>query len=112
MKFLFVLCLFFSVSVWGAFINGSDIPLMDGLVIDENDSFSFDTPEGQIMTVTAKTTASTKAVSSFYEESLKALGWQKKSTNQYRRDQDELTLQVVPGKTSTTLKLQLTFTNK
>jgi len=112
MKFLFALCLFFSVTAWGAFINGSDVPLMDGLVIDENDSFSFDTPEGQIMTITAKTTSSAKAVSSFYEESLTALGWQKKSTNLYRRDQDELTLQVIPGKASTTLKLQLTFANK
>ena len=112
MKFLFVLLILFSFGVTAAFINGSDIPLMDGMTIDENDSFSFDSPEGQIMTVTTRTKASAKEILKFYEESLSALGWQKTSQTTYHRDQDELTLQILSGKALTTLKLQLTFANK
>ena len=112
MKYLLALCLFLSFSANAAFVNGTDVPLMDGFVVNENDSFSFDTPEGQIITVIAQTTASKKEVLRFYQESLNALGWQQKTGTKYYRDQDELSLDVTPQKEKTKVKLQLTFANK
>ena len=112
MKFFLIICLLVSLSVQAQFLPNTDIPMMDGLIIDENDSFSFDTPEGQIMTVTARTTASAKEILAFYKESLEALGWNRKSATEYRRDQDNLVLKIVPSARQNTVKLQLTFANK
>ena len=112
MKILWVLLLFVSIAVRAAFVPGTDVPLMDGLVVDENDSFSFDTPAGQIMTVSAQTTAPVKEVKAFYGESLPALGWQQISATQYHRDQDELSLQISSIAHKTSVKIQMTFANK
>ena len=112
MKYLLVLCLFWAVSLQAAFLNGTDVPLMDDFVINENDSFSFDTPAGQIMTVIATGSSSKKEILSFYKESLNALGWQQKTTTKYVRDQDELVLNITPQKKSTQIKIQLTLANK
>ena len=112
MKFLFFLFLLFSLTVHAEFFSGTDIPLMDGMTVDENEGFSFDTPAGQIMTISAVSTSSKKEILDFYKESLKALGWQQKSDKEYHRDQDELTLQLTSLKGKTILKLQLTFANK
>ena len=112
MRIFAVLFLLLSFSVRAAFLQGTDVPLMDDAVINENDSFSFDTPAGQIMTVTAQTSSSSKEVIEFYKESLSALGWKQISSTEYQRDQDELTLQVESRKNMTLLKLQLTFSNK
>ena len=112
MKFLLALWLMLAFSVQAAFVPGTDVPLMDGLVVDENEGFSFDTPEGQIMTIVATSDASAKEITSFYQESLSALGWKTMAVNQYRRDQDELMLKITSAAGKTVLKLQLTFANK
>ena len=111
MKVLAVLFLVLSISARAAFLSGTDVPLMDDAVVNENESFSFDTPAGQIMTVTVKSSMSKKEVIDFYKESLGALGWQQVSSTEYHRDQDELTLQVESKDHATILKLQLTFAN-
>jgi len=112
MKYLFVLCLFWAISTQAAFLNGTDIPLMDDFVINENDSFSFDTPAGQIMTVIATGSASKKEILAFYKESLNALGWQQKTDTKYVRDQDELVLNITQQKKATKVKIQITLANK
>jgi len=113
MRFVFALCLvFFCVFAHATFIESTDIPLMDGMEVDENDSFSFDTPSGQIMTVSARTKLSTQEVQSFYQSALAELGWQKRNKTTYYRDQDELTLQIAPVAHGTSLKIQFTFANK
>ena len=114
MKGLLFFCglLLWSVSLWAGFIESTDIPLMDGLQINESDSFSFDTPEGQIMMVQAQTESSPREVLTFYQAALKELGWQQKSATTYQRDQDLLVLQVVSQKQKTILKIQYTFANK
>ncbi|MBQ3695851.1 MAG: hypothetical protein II938_02640 [Alphaproteobacteria bacterium] len=112
MKYFFVLFLLLCLPLRAEFLAGTDVPLMDGLIVNENDTVSFDTPSGQILSLTAQTSASKKEILNFYHESLLALGWQQKSQQKYRRDQDELILQVIPTKLKTIVKLQLTFANK
>lgn len=114
MKAIFVLCLFLSLSVMAQtdFIPGTDdLPMMDKMVVDENETISFDTPAGQILNVTAKTPLSGSKVLSFYDASLAALGWQKKSTGHYKRDKDEIIIQTQPKSNGTTVRFQVTTPN-
>ena len=109
----FFLFLLFSVPSLAGFIADTDIPLMDELVVDEEETFSFDTPAGQIVTFVARTDRSAEDVRSFYHAALQELGWRKASSTQYRRDQDELFLQVIALKNGgSSLKIQFTFSNK
>ena len=114
MKLFVYACMMLLFSVVGraAFFADTDVPLMDNLVVDENESFSFDTPAGQIVTFVAKTSSTAKEVQSFYEVALEELGWQKVSVRRYKRDQDELELQISKLKGQTLVKIQLTFVNK
>ena len=114
MKLFFFICvmLFASVAGQAAFWADTDIPLMDNFVVDENESFSFDTPAGQIMTFIAKTTSSPKDVAAFYKIALQELGWKQVSEKKYKRDQDELDLQISNLKGEIFVKIQLTFLNK
>ena len=113
MKRIVALCfMFFCALAHATFIGSTDVPLMDGMEINENDGFSFDTPSGQIMTISAHTKASVQEVKSFYQNTLAELGWQKKNNTTYHRDQDELVLQVVSASKGSNLKIQFTFANK
>ena len=112
-KIIFLGMLLFSFFVRAAFWAGTDIPLLDDFVVDENEGFSFDTPAGQILTISGSTKSSASSVKTFYKDSLTALGWTQKSATTYKRDQDELTLQLdSTTKGKTTVKLQITFANK
>ena len=115
MKYLITfLALFFCTSLaWGQnFIPGTeDIPLMENLAMDENETISFDTPAGQIMQVQAKTNLSPKAVQTFYENTLPAIGWQKNGPNSYHRGQDKMTLSTKTTGTTTIVKFQMTIPN-
>ena len=111
-KCLIAFILLFCVIAHAEFLSGTDIPLTDDMIVDENESFSFDSPAGQILTISAKTTMAPAQLRSFYKESLTALGWRQMSGSEYRRDQDELSLQITPTKGGSTLKLQLTYANK
>ena len=114
MKFVLALCLFFSVAVYAQsdFVPGTeDLPLMEKMVIDENETISFDTPAGQILNVTAKTPVSSQKVLSFYANTLPALGWQKKSGNSYKRDRDEIVIQTQSSQTGTSVLFQVTTPN-
>ena len=114
MKLLLCFCVLFLFQGMGqaAFLADTDVPLMDDLVVDENESFSFDTPAGQIMTFVAKTLNSVKDVNAFYKTALQELGWKQVSVERYTRDQDELVLQIFTAKGKTVVKIQLTFVNK
>lgn len=107
-----ILLLFFALVAHAEFVGETDIPLMDGMQINENESFSFDVPAGQIMGFTATSKKSVAEVRDFYQTALEELGWQKKSANLYRRDQDELNLQISPQKNGTSIKIQYSFSNK
>ncbi len=111
--FCFVLLVFSPIRALGQdFIPGTeDIPLMEGLSIDENETVIFDSPDGQIMTVLAKTSQKSQDVKRFYKASLTALGWKEISPSTYQRGQDALSLTVSPQQDSTSVKFQITIPN-
>ena len=94
------------------FIAGTeDIPLMDNMVIEDSETVSFDTPDGQILNLTGYTKAPQSQVKKFYNNTLKTLGWIPKKDNTYTRDKDELSLTFIPTKKGTHVNFQLTTTN-
>ena len=101
-----------AVCVHAEFVADTDIPLMDGLQVIEGESFSFDVPAGQIVGFGAVTTKSVAEVKDFYQTALMELGWQKQSDTVYRRDQDELTLQISRQKKKTLVKIQYALPNR
>lgn len=52
-----------------------DIPLMDGLQIEPELGFAFDSPSGRIVMIFASTALSDVEIRQFYSETLKNLGW-------------------------------------
>ena len=76
-----------------AFLTGTeDIPLMDGVVLVPAEDFDFDSPAGQILILKAKTKLSREAVGSFYDKTLRAMGWKKVRVGIYTRGGDEFKL--------------------
>jgi len=113
MKFLGACCLVcFVCGAHAAFVGRTDIPLMEGMIINEADGYSFDTPAGQLAGFSAEIAKTPKEVQEFYRDSLMELGWQKKSETRYVREQDELILQVKPYKKGSEIKMQYTFPNE
>ena len=99
MKKFFVLLsmVVLSGSVWATtFLPGSeDIPLMDGLHIQNSDNFLFDTPDGKVLVIKASSQNITAdAFLSFYQKTLNQLGWKGHSLTQYARENDSLSLTV------------------
>ena len=94
------------------FFADTDIPIMDHIIINETDTFSFDTPAGQIISVSCKTPSTKEEVENFYRETLSALGWNEQSYMTYTRDQDKLLIKIFPTQQGTNLQLQLTYKNK
>jgi len=70
------------------FVEGlEDIPLMQGLTQLEDENISFDVPEGAFKSIKLETkTLTQKEILTFYEESLKNLGWRKTAKNTYERE--------------------------
>ncbi len=93
------------------FLPGTDdIPLMDGIELTESSDFSFDTPAGQILTLSGETAQSPEDVRSFYGKTLTALGWVRKGKDAYTRDGDsiQLTIRRIGGKTHVLFDVTLT----
>ena len=75
------------------FLPGTeDIPLMPGMQLSETDDFSFDSPMGQVLTVTATTDQTAKEIYQFYDSALISLGWERRSAGAYVRGRDSLKL--------------------
>lgn len=53
-----------------------DVPLMAGLVEQDDTALYFDTPQGRIAEATAQGDPRTQQITSYYLNSLPALGWQ------------------------------------
>ena len=111
-KILLALGVLLAIGVRAEFVADTDIPLMEGLQLIEGESFSFDVPAGQIVGFSAVTAKSVAEVKEFYQTALMELGWQKQSDTVYRRDQDELTLQIIRQKQKTLVKIQYALPNR
>ena len=89
--FLFILALFWGTTAGADFFpQTDDIPLMDGLTLQQTVDVAFDTPAGQILVFVASTRNSPDSVRSFYAKTLTALGWSWKKKDTYTRGADTL----------------------
>ena len=81
------------------FLTGTeDIPLMNGIVLEPADDFDFDSPAGQILILEGKTKLSPEDVRSFYDKTLRAMGWKKVRSGGYVRGGDDFKLSFpAPG---------------
>lgn len=80
-----------------SFLPGTeDIPLAPGFVVLNSDAFLFDTPAGQIVSVTIRSeSGSFAALDDFYEQALPGLGWRRLNEGQFARDGDSLSWHLV-----------------
>jgi len=71
-----------------------DLPIMDGMVIEPELGFAFDSPGGRIVLVFAASGAGEGGVLSFYNSALASLGWVG-GDGSWQRGEENLTLAQV-----------------
>ncbi len=67
-----------------------DVPLMPGLAENADAAAVFDKPSGRIASTEAKGAVTAKAVRDFYASTLPQLGWTRQTSEQYRREKEQL----------------------
>ena len=72
-----------------------DIPLMEGLQVEPELGFSFDSPSGRIVMIFASTDRKSTEIRAFYAETLGNLGWNA-SGDIWVRDEETLSISQVP----------------
>ena len=68
-----------------------DLPIMEGMTIEPELGFAFDSPSGRIVLVFAAATDSESAILAYYDAALASLGWQGDGGN-WNRGSESLTL--------------------
>ena len=68
-----------------------DLPIMEGMTIERELGFAFDSPSGRIVLVFAAATDSESAILAYYDAALASLGWQGGGGN-WNRGSESLTL--------------------
>jgi len=68
-----------------------DLPIMDGMTIEPELGFAFDSPSGRIVLVFAAATDSEGAILAYYDAALASLGWQG-GGGSWNRGSESLTL--------------------
>ena len=68
-----------------------DLPIMDGMTIEPELGFAFDSPSGRIVLVFAAATDSKAAILAYYDSALASLGWQG-GGGSWNRGSESLTL--------------------
>ena len=58
-----------------------DVPVPASAIIDTTNAVSFDSPAGRVVKFTIQTRLDEAALTSFYDETLAALGWQKQGAS-------------------------------
>ena len=91
------------------FLPGSeDIPLAPGLTAREDDTVVFDSPTGRIVEVFATGETDRAGISTFYEQTLPALGWsQIEDGVAFRREGERLTLDFFGADGALTIRFTL-----
>lgn len=73
-----------------------DLPLMDGLVENENAAVTFETAGGRIAEAEARGGVKPTVVRQFYANVLPQLGWSAQGDDAYRRESERLRLDIKP----------------
>lgn len=89
----------------------ADIPIMDGLTIEPQLSFSFDAPSGRILVIYARAESAIGDVASYYQRVLTGLGWQSNDVD-YQRGNETLAVTQVMVKNLSLWRFALTPTNQ
>ena len=84
----------------------SDVPLIEGVTVDAQWSFAFDSPSGRILVLHLQTQIVDKDISSYYRDTLAAIGW-KKRKGQYVKGDELLKLEKVKLKGTPTWRLTI-----
>ena len=71
-----------------------DVPIMNGLSIEPELGFAFDSPDGRIVMIFASSTASASTIMGFYGPTLAQLGWDGGNGN-WIRGNEKLVIGVV-----------------
>ena len=78
------------------FITGfSDLPIMPGMRELPDADVSFDTTSGRIVIAFVRTDRKANSVMVFYDRVLRQLGWKKKSSRVFIRDEESLTFDFI-----------------
>ncbi len=72
----------------------SDVPLIEGVTVDTQLSFAFDSPSGRILVLHLETQAADTYIRSSYRDTLIAIGWTK-SDGQYVKGDEMLKLEKI-----------------
>ena len=90
-KIFLVISLLWVNGVMAEFLpQTEDVPLMDGIKVQDSEFFSFDSPSGQILTIDGKTDIKPVDIRAFYTETLPSMGWKKTAPDTYMRGTDSL----------------------
>lgn len=86
-----------------------DVPLMDGLSVDESSALVFDKPEGRVIEIAATDEAGlgNAAISGFYDTALAQLGWLKTDQNRYVRMSEALEISFIQGDSASLVRFVL-----
>ena len=78
-----------------AFFSGiADLPLMPGLIEDDEAGLVFDKPDGRIVEVYASGITTPSAVADFYQRTLPQLGWSQLGLLEFTREGEALRITV------------------
>ena len=69
-----------------------DVPVMDGLAVEEEGTMLFDSPSGRIVEVFASGAVNRSDVGGFYASTLPELGWQTAGSNRFQREGEQLAI--------------------
>lgn len=67
-----------------------DVPLMPGLAENADAAAVFDKPTGRIASTEAKGAVTAQAVRQFYASTLPQLGWTRQTSEEFRREKEQL----------------------
>ena len=71
-----------------------DVPIMDGLVVEPELGFAFDSPSGRIVMIFVSTNLSAEDLHNFYDSALAGLGWSG-GQGEWRRGSEKLSIEQV-----------------
>lgn len=78
-----------------------DLPLPPGFVELEADGMVFESPAGRIVSAVARGPGTAEGVRAFYRGALPPLGWEVRSADRYRRDEEQLSFTFEPAQGGT-----------
>ena len=83
-----------------------DLPIMQGMTIEPQLGFAFDSPEGRIVQIFATGPSETGLVIRYYNEALSGLGWDGRD-GQWKRDDEVLVISQVEMASGTLWRIRL-----